>query len=280
MNFEDNKGLFVEEARELLEAIEAKLLELEDRPGDEAIVDDVFRSLHTIKGSGAMFGFDEMTAFAHGLENLFDEVRKGRLGVTRDIIGLTLESVDCLSSLLEGRDDDAARARGSIESRLEAVRRGAGANAADTSGSAGKSKGIVPIDDDDDPAGDEAFEAGLVNVYRVRFKPDADILGRGVKIENLFAELAELGDVAAVADASRVPELDALEPSSLYLSWIVTVSTTRSPADVSSVFMFVEDYAELRIERLRVVDAEGKPAVPPIGEILAARGALARDSIA
>ncbi|HRW24867.1 MAG TPA: hypothetical protein P5298_10685, partial [Spirochaetia bacterium] len=71
-----------------------------------------------------------------------------------------------------------------------------------------------------------------------------------------------------------------LEPSSLYLSWIVDVSTTRSPADVSSVFMFVEDYAELRIERLRVVDAEGKPAVPPIGEILAARGALARDSIA
>ncbi len=275
MNFEDNKGLFVEEARELLEAIEAKLLELEDRPRDEAIVDDVFRSLHTIKGSGSMFGFDEMTAFAHGLENLFDDVRKGRLGVTREVIGLTLESVDCLSSLLEGRDDEAARARGSIESRLEAVRRGAGANAADTAGSAGASKGIVPIDADDD-----ASEAGLTNVYRVRFKPDADILGRGVKIENLFAELAELGDVAAVADASRVPELDGLEPSSLYLSWIVDVSTTASEADVSSVFMFVEDYAELRIERLSVVDAEGKPAVPPIGEILAARGALARDSIA
>jgi len=289
MNFEDNKGLFVEEARELLEAIESKLLELEKEPGNEAIVDDVFRSLHTIKGSGSMFGFDEMTAFAHGLESLFDDVRKGRLGVTREIIGLTLESVDCLSSLLEGRDDDAARARGSIESRLEAVRRGAGeagampagdkpaagANAKGMAGIAGGSKGIVPIE-----AGDDPVDTGLTNVYRIRFKPDADILGRGVKIENLFAELAELGDVVAVADASRVPELDGLEPSSLYLSWIITVSTTRSPADVSSVFMFVEDYAELRIERLSVVDTEGKPAVPPIGEILAARGALERDSIA
>jgi len=287
MNFEDNKGLFVEEARELLESIESRLLELEQAPGDEAIIDDVFRSLHTIKGSGAMFGFEEMTAFAHGLESLFDDVRKGRLGVTGEIVGLTLESVDCLSSLLEGRDDEAARARGSIESRLEAVRRGAepapeadakppaaaGSSATDKAGTAGGSKGIVPI------AADDPSEAGLTNVYRIRFRPDADLLGRGVKLENLFSELAELGTVVAVADASRVPELDALEPSSLYLSWILTLSTTASEADVSSVFMFVEDYAELKIERLPVVDAEGKPAVPPIGELLAARGALARDSI-
>ncbi len=82
MNFEDNQGLFIEEARELIGAIETSLLVLEKEPDREDLVNEVFRALHTIKGSGAMFGFEDMTAFAHGLESLFDDIRKGALAIT------------------------------------------------------------------------------------------------------------------------------------------------------------------------------------------------------
>ena len=73
---------FREEARELLVELESVLLELNEQPGDEGLVGRVFRALHTLKGSGAMFGFDALAAFAHKLENAFDEVRKGHLTVT------------------------------------------------------------------------------------------------------------------------------------------------------------------------------------------------------
>ena len=65
------------------------LLELNENRGDKELVARAFRALHTIKGSGAMFGFDELAAFTHKLENAIDEVRNGRLGVTSELVDLS-----------------------------------------------------------------------------------------------------------------------------------------------------------------------------------------------
>ena len=82
-NVDQFRDGFREEARELLVELESVLLELNEQRQDAEMVGRVFRALHTIKGSGAMFGFDALAAFAHRLENAFDEVRKGRLPRTR-----------------------------------------------------------------------------------------------------------------------------------------------------------------------------------------------------
>ena len=63
----------------------------------------VFRALHTIKGSGAMFGFDQMAAFTHDVENAFDLVRGGRLAVTPELIGITLAARDHIRVSAGGR---------------------------------------------------------------------------------------------------------------------------------------------------------------------------------
>ena len=68
-----------EEAGELLVELEATLLELEERPEDAELVGRAFRAMHTIKGSGSMFGFDEIASFTHELETAFDAVRNGKL---------------------------------------------------------------------------------------------------------------------------------------------------------------------------------------------------------
>ena len=73
-----HRQAFQEEANEILVELESSLLALNENPEDTDLVGRVFRSMHTIKGSGAMFGFDELAAFTHHLENAFDEVRNGR----------------------------------------------------------------------------------------------------------------------------------------------------------------------------------------------------------
>ena len=83
------ESMFREEAAEHLAALESTLLELEQRPQDPELISQAFRALHTIKGSGAMFGFDELAAFTHKLENAFDEVRNGRLSVTSELVDLS-----------------------------------------------------------------------------------------------------------------------------------------------------------------------------------------------
>ena len=65
-NAEQFKQSFREEAREILTELESALLELNENPGDTELVSRIFRGLHTIKGSGAMFGFEKLASFKIG----------------------------------------------------------------------------------------------------------------------------------------------------------------------------------------------------------------------
>ena len=95
------KQAFREEAREILVELEATLLELAVDRDQPELVGAAFRGLHTIKGSGAMFGFDELAGFTHNLENAFDEVRNGRLAVTAELVDLSLAALDQIKGFLE-----------------------------------------------------------------------------------------------------------------------------------------------------------------------------------
>ncbi|NMC49804.1 MAG: chemotaxis protein CheA, partial [Desulfovibrio sp.] len=95
---------FKEEAAELLGELEDSLLALEDQPEDQDLINRVFRAMHTIKGSGAMFGFDDIAAFTHEVETVFDKVRNGLFAVTKPLLDLTLAARDHIKSLLDVSD--------------------------------------------------------------------------------------------------------------------------------------------------------------------------------
>jgi len=70
----DTNNPFLEEAYELIAELENALLELEENPDDMDLIGRVFRAMHTIKGSGAMFGYENIAEFTHELETAFDLV--------------------------------------------------------------------------------------------------------------------------------------------------------------------------------------------------------------
>ena len=78
---DNQKEAYKIEAYELLGELESSLLELEQTPDDQDLVDRVFRAMHTIKGSGAMFGFEAIAEFTHDVETVFDRVREGDLSL-------------------------------------------------------------------------------------------------------------------------------------------------------------------------------------------------------
>jgi len=110
-NAEQFKQSFREEGREILVELETALLELNASPGDMDLVGRIFRGLHTIKGSGAMFGFEHLAAFTHNLETAFDEVRNGRLEPNSELIDLTLSALDQIRAMLEEGAEAADAAR-------------------------------------------------------------------------------------------------------------------------------------------------------------------------
>ncbi len=109
-NTEKFRQSFREEAKEILIDLEAALLELNERRGSEELVGRIFRGLHTIKGSGAMFGFEVLAAFAHNLETAFDQVRIGRLETSAELIDLTLAALDQIAAMLDEGEPGAAPA--------------------------------------------------------------------------------------------------------------------------------------------------------------------------
>jgi len=104
---EQATAAFVQEAHEILADLEDLVLGLEDAAGP-ATIDAIFRSLHTLKGSGAMFGYAALARFAHHFENAYEQVRAGRLAVGRDLVNLSLEARDLLAAFLALEGEAAA----------------------------------------------------------------------------------------------------------------------------------------------------------------------------
>jgi len=101
----DMVELFFDEVRERLDDLAVKLLEIEGRPGDENLVTDIFRDLHTVKGSSAMVGLEPMNRLAHAAEDLVGQVRDRTRTIDSAAIDALLACLDGLRSIA-----DAARA--------------------------------------------------------------------------------------------------------------------------------------------------------------------------
>src|SRR5438105_2830961 len=94
-------SMFFEEARELLQALEAGLMDLEARREDRAHLDRTFRAAHTLKGAAGMVGLAALAEFTHGVEAVLDRIRQGELGVRAEVITALLEARDHLTAAVE-----------------------------------------------------------------------------------------------------------------------------------------------------------------------------------
>ena len=150
--------------RELLAALEAGLLELERHPDDAELIGQVFRALHTIKGSGAMFGFDRIASFTHDIETVFDLVRDGELQVSQELITLTLKARDQIQVLINAAAGetpaDESQLADLTEAFLALIPRG-------------KQEGGQHVELADDTPG-----GGRRKTYRIRFVPGREIFFR------------------------------------------------------------------------------------------------------
>jgi two-component system chemotaxis sensor kinase CheA len=262
-----HKETFREEAYELLTELERSLLELEDNPGDMEQVGRVFRAMHTIKGSGAMFGFEDIASFTHNVENVFDQVRSGKIPVTRELVNLTLSARDHIKHLLDasvtGNAVDEANAR-QIISSLNSLLTGAGeaAPSAETE--------------------DVQTTAETMVTYRVCFKPHSDLFMNGTNPILLLNELRDLGECSVTAHTDNIPVLEDLNPEALYIFWNVVITTDKGINAIKDVFIFVEDDADITIDVLMEEDPYNvmDQPQPRLGEILVKHGAISDQALA
>lgn len=257
MSGQDPIEIFRQEAQELFEEIEQGLLDLAHRPGDRDLVDAVFRGLHTLKGSGAMFGFDALAAFTHHCETAFDRVRKGEVAATSELVGAVLACQDHMRALAEGRPASEAAGE-ALLAELHRVVAQAGGALAEAS--------AAPVAETAAPSNSD------LKTWRVTFSLPTDALVNGTRPLPLLDELRELGECTVVAVTDNIPDFDALVPTECHLAWEVTLVTPHGREAIEDVFIFVIDDMTLDIQEVASV-AEVEAPVEAAAPVSAAASA-------
>src|SRR4030088_1506987 len=102
---------FLTETNENISVLDSELVKLEQNPNDPELLGNIFRLVHTIKGTCGFLGLPRLESVAHAGENVLGKVRDGELTVSPAAVSLILESLDCIKRLmgeLEANESDPA----------------------------------------------------------------------------------------------------------------------------------------------------------------------------
>ncbi|MBP3608884.1 MAG: chemotaxis protein CheA [Lachnospiraceae bacterium] len=92
--------IFIDETREHLQSLNEQLLILEKEPGNTDTINEIFRAAHTLKGMSGTMGFKRMQNLTHNMENIFSEIRNGKMSVTANIVNILFDGLDALENYL------------------------------------------------------------------------------------------------------------------------------------------------------------------------------------
>ena len=92
---------FLVEARDNLEKITDNVIQLEARPNDASILEELFRIVHTLKGSSGLFDLPEVTNLLHSCEDLMSAVRDGQISFAPELVDVFLDAMDLVGAMLQ-----------------------------------------------------------------------------------------------------------------------------------------------------------------------------------
>lgn len=243
---------YLQEAEDLLSEVEEAALSLAGEGSGSERLNQVFRAFHTIKGSGAMCGFNQVAQFTHHVESVLDQVRKGSIPVTEKLTELILSAKDEIRALLVAEQRGETSARGNTLDLIAMLEGLSSEPHAPAPVSPGSPSEVSPQTGD--------------RTWRICFRPNPELMICGGNPVLLFRDLRGLGECKVSAHTDTVPALDEIQPNVCYFWWTITLRTGADRNAIRDVFLFVEDGSTLEVElevEALAETAGPHPEVPP-----------------
>jgi len=259
------KEVFISEAKEIIEKLESDLVQLEENEGDQEIVNRIFRSFHTLKGSSGIVGLTSIYNFSHKLENLLDRVRSGDIAVDNSLIDLILGSIDWIRDELFTEKADTDESKSAMNALQQRILEYTGEEKAVEAG-------------EEEETGRAKPKAGVYNYFRIKARFADDVFETGIDPLMIIEDLLTVGTLLTKnVDREQLPALDAINPERCYLSWDLIIKTLEPVDKINDVFMFVRDRNSITIEDVTAsFSGRGRelPQEKRIGEILLEKGII------
>ncbi|MEN6565658.1 MAG: chemotaxis protein CheA [Veillonellales bacterium] len=250
MDMNQYMGMFLEESREHLQALNRSILDLENDPGNLSVLDEIFRSAHTIKGMSATMGFNTIAELTHEMENVLDLLRKGELEAGHDIIDTIFKCVDTLEQLIESvanGEDSAA----DIQPLLNKLRLLSKTEEAKPSHQtvvkkeevAGTSK--LTLTEEELSLMETAKGQGLAT-YEVKINLREGCLLKSARAYMVMNALDELGEVIR-----SIPPVEDLEKENFDFSFQAILITASEPDKVRQTILSISEIEEVTVLSLQ-----------------------------
>jgi two-component system chemotaxis sensor kinase CheA len=204
-------SMFLEESKDHLQAINDHLLMLEGEPNNIGIVQEIFRSAHTLKGMSASMGFEDLASLTHQMENVLDLVRNGQKSIDENVMEVIFSSVDALEQMVHSIEvgGDGKLDVSAIVQHLEAIVRGEASG-----GSAGisVSRQGYELDDYQRTIILQSLESGF-KTYHIHIKLEEHCVLKAARAYMVFTRLEEYGEVIHSNPSSEDIEQEKFERS-------------------------------------------------------------------
>jgi len=234
--------IFIDESKEHLQTINEQLLELEKSPDDLSIVNEIFRSAHTLKGMSATMGFEDLANLTHQMENVLDGIRNHKIVVTPELMDVVFRAVDDLEAMVNSiaSGGDGKRDVREVVQQLKQIE-----------------QGDVPTTKTEQPPTTSTltqtygeFEYNVLqhskeqgfHTYEILVKLRADCLLKAARVFMVFDALNQVGEVIKAN-----PPVELLEEEKFDQEFVVTVVSKQSAEQLHAQISKVSEVEEVTV---------------------------------
>ncbi|SOC35567.1 chemotaxis protein CheA [Ureibacillus acetophenoni] len=247
--------MFIEESKEHLQSCSDNLLELEKNPEDLSIVNEIFRSAHTLKGMSATMGYEDLADLTHKMENVLDAIRNNKISVSSDILDVVFESVDHLEDMIMDIADggDGKRDVKDTVAKLKAIESGQPISSQEQAQALEEVAATVTQINEVEHMQYDDYEKTVLqqsseqdyNAFEITVILREDCLLKAARVFMVFDILEKNGDVI-----KSVPSADQLEEENFDQQFQVAFITKDSAEEIQKKIMKVSEVDKVIVSTL------------------------------
>ncbi|SDN28716.1 chemotaxis protein CheA [Alkalicoccus daliensis] len=244
--------MFIDESTEHLQAINDHLLKLEADPKDTAIINEVFRSAHTLKGMAATMGYDDLASLTHQMENVLDGIRNDKIETDSDLLDVVFESVDDLEAMVtdiasggEGKRDVTA-----VVAKLEAIENGEVIKESPAPVSVYNRETALQYDDFERTVMKQSGEQGY-SAFEITISLAPEVILKAARVYMIFEVIEKSGEVI-----KSIPGVEALEEEKFDLTFTVVIVSKEKADEIKSKIFKVSEVVEVSIKEVHLEEDE------------------------
>lgn len=228
---------FYVEAQEHLELMDNNLLQMDDGNINNDILNDIFRSAHTIKGSAGIFGLTHIVDFTHVVENVLDRARDEKIVIEKPLIDLLFKCRDHMVTIVALSIDE-------YKQQVEVQKKGQ-LLIEQLLPWADEQASLEPINENKVEGKSSTETDGF---WHISLRLSEDCLKNGMDPMSFIRFLSTLGVIhRIVCLTDKVPKLVKLDPEQLYFAYEIALESASNKEEIENTFMFVQDDSHIVI---------------------------------